>query len=114
MIKWAFGTKGKCANLKSYLTFSKIMIIKLYPSRTIPVHVQNNLLDSYLPIVHKWKWPEVQYQTNVKGQKLGTVTLKFGAIVSDEVKKKNRGSLKDCTSHCSFDKAKASIERYQR
>ena len=48
----------------------------------------------------------IQREMKVKGQKLGTVTsFKYiGAIVPDG------GSLKDCTSHYSSDKAEANIE----
>ena len=48
----------------------------------------------------------IQRDIKVKRQKLGTVTSfkYFGAVVSDD---ETRGSLKDCTSHCSSYKAEA-------
>ena len=53
----------------------------------------------------------IQREIKVKGQKLGTVTsFKYlGAIVSGELK--TGGSLNDCTSHCSSNKAEANMER---
>ena len=55
---------------------------------------------------------DIQREIKVKGQKLGTVTsFKYlGAVVSDDGSLK-RGSLKDCTSHCSSYKAEAHLER---
>ena len=54
----------------------------------------------------------IQREIKVKGQKLGTVTsFKYlGAVVSDDGSK-TRGSLKDCTSHCSSYKTEAHLER---
>ena len=54
----------------------------------------------------------IQREIIVKGQKLGTVTsFKYlGAIIgSDEGSKLE--VLKNCTSHCSSDKAQANMER---
>ena len=53
-----------------------------------------------------------QREIKVKGQKLGTVTsFKYlEAVVSDE-SIQTRGSLKDCTSHCSSYKADGHLER---
>ncbi|MEW8546218.1 MAG: hypothetical protein AB2693_22095 [Candidatus Thiodiazotropha sp.] len=49
----------------------------------------------------------IQGKINVNGKVLGTLTMVkyLGAIVFDEV------YLKDCTNHCSFDKAEANLDR---
>ena len=54
----------------------------------------------------------IQREIKVKGQKLVTVTnFKYlGAVVLDDCSK-SRGSLKDCSSHCSSFKAEAHLER---
>ena len=50
-------------------------------------------------------------EIKVKGQNLGTIQTSSypRAVVSDDGSKP-RGSLKDCTSHCSFYKAEANLE----
>ena len=53
----------------------------------------------------------IQKEIKVKGQRLELVTnFKYlGAVVSDDVAA--GGFLKDCTSHCSSDKAETDMEK---
>ena len=56
----------------------------------------------------------IQREIKVKGQKLGTVkSFKYLGVVVLNKGSKTGGSLKDCPSHCSSDKAEASLERLQ-
>ena len=55
----------------------------------------------------------IQREIKVKGQKLGTVTsFKYRTLEQlFQMRLQTRGSLKDCTSHCSSYKAEAHLER---